>query len=208
MYERSIVRSGHSALAITVHSGDKYEAASDDGLANERAELLEPRWLWSRPGGTYVYSFSLFLPSGFEQSSDRLVLAQWKQDCETEPCRPDNPVLALRYENGLLIVTREDTSGHRIVLYEGCEDIRGKWLDFRFVTRFDVTKQGSIDATLNGHSIVRYRGSTLYPPGHGYPSRSRVYFKMGLYRDALNQPPWTIYVDEYRKDQCSSKDCH
>lgn len=43
MYERSIVRSGHSALAITVHSGDKYEAASDDGLANERAELLEPR---------------------------------------------------------------------------------------------------------------------------------------------------------------------
>jgi hypothetical protein len=28
-----------------------------------------------------------------------------------------------------------------------------------------------------------------------------------LYRDALHEPPWTIYVDEYRKDECPANGC-
>lgn len=205
--QQSVVRSGRSALAITVHSGDRYEAASDDGAATERAELMESWWLFSRIGRAYSYSFSLYLPKELPQTSERLVIAQWKQLCEASRCRPDNPVLAIRCENGRLKLTRNNGHGN-IVLYRGEEDVRGRWLDFRFVTTFDSTDKGSIDATLDGHDLVHYRGPTVYPPSHGYPSHGLVYFKMGLYRDALREAPWTIYVDEYRKDQCPPDGCN
>jgi AcrR family transcriptional regulator len=45
------------------------------------------------------------------------------------------------------------------------------------------------------------------PPGPSHPRRALVYFKTGLYRDALHEPPWTMYVDEYRKDQCDTDGC-
>jgi len=204
--ESAIVRAGHRALAITVHSGDRYEPASDDGAATERAELRESWWLYSRIGRTYVYSFSLYLPKEFERTSERLVIAQWKQLCEARRCRPDNPILAIRYESGMLRVTRRDESGTE-VLYRGSEDVRGRWLDFRFVIRFDSSDRGSVDVTLNGQSIVQYRGPTVYQPAHGYPVHGLVYFKTGLYRDALGREPWTVYLDEYHKDQCAPSGC-
>ncbi|HTR24485.1 MAG TPA: heparin lyase I family protein [Terriglobales bacterium] len=198
--ERSIVRSGHQALAITVHSGDRYEAASEEGAATERAELMEAWWLVSRPGRIYTYSFSLFLPKDLPQTSERLVIAQWKQLCWR--CHPDNPVIAIRLENARLLITRTGLHS-RIVLYQGEEDVRGRWLDFRFVIKFENGNHGSIDATLDGHDIVHYRGPTLYRPARGYsPEKTLIYFKTGLYRDALHEPPWTMYVDEYRKDEC------
>lgn len=204
--EESVVRSGRRALAVTVHSGDRYEAASDDGAATERAELMEPWSLFSRTQRTYVYSFSLYLPHELPQTSERLVIAQWKQVCEARRCRPDNPILAIRCENGQIVVTRHGESGKEI-LYQGTADVRGQWLDFRFVTRFDSTDHGQIDATLNRQTIVHYRGLTAYQPAPGYPARGLIYFKTGLYRDARGEPPWTIYVDEYRKDECINDAC-
>jgi hypothetical protein len=65
--------------------------------------------------------------------------------------------------------------------------------------------QGSIDATLDGREIVHYRGPTVYTPRSGLPLGSAVYFKTGLYRDARGETPWTIYPDEYRKDDCSPR---
>jgi len=204
--EQSVVRSGRRALAITVRSGDRPEAASESGAATERDELMEPWWLFSRSGRTYVYSFSLYLPNNFPQTPQRLVIAQWRQLCEGSPCVPDNPILALRYESGRLQITRNDEHG-KMLLYQGNEDVRGKWLDFRFVARWDATSKGTVDATLQGCGIVHYQGPTIYQPGSGHPRRALIYFKTGLYRDALHENPWTMYVDEYRKDQCSASGC-
>jgi Polysaccharide lyase len=201
--EDAVVRSGHRALAITVRDGDRYEAASTEGAATERDELMESWWLYSRPGRTYVYSFSLYIPNDFPQRPERLVIAQWKQFCWR--CHPDNPVLAIRYDHGVLRITRRDESRSQ-ELYRGAEDVRGRWLDFRFVIRFDLTESGTVDATLDGQPIVHYRGPTIYRPPRGR-SLGGVYFKTGLYRDALGEPPWTIYVDEYRKDQCPRSGC-
>lgn len=205
-FEQSVVRSGRGALAITVRSGDRPEAASESGTATERDELMESFWLFSRSGRTYVYSFSLYLPDDFPQTPERLVIAQWRQLCEGSPCVPDNPILALRYENGRLQVSRNDEHG-KTLLYQGNEDVRGKWLDFRFVVRWDATSNGTVDATLQGRGIVHYRGATIYQPGAGHPAHALIYFKTGLYRDALHEPPWTMYVDEYRKDQCPASGC-
>jgi hypothetical protein len=204
--EESTVRSGRRSVRITVHSGDRPEPASTSGAATERDELMESWWLYSRTGRTYVYSFSLFLPNDFPQTPERLVIAQWRQLCEGSPCVPDNPVLALRYETGRLQVTRADEHG-KTLLYQGDEDVRGRWLDFRFVTRWDRTNNGSVDATLDGSGIVHYAGPTIYQIGPGHPRHTLVYFKTGLYRDALHEPPWTMYVDEYRKDECAKSGC-
>jgi len=202
--EHTVVRSGHGALAITVRDNDRYEAASEEGAATERDELMEAWWVFSRPGRTYAYSFSLYIPEDFPQTSERLVIAQWKQACWH--CHPDNPVLAIRYDSGRLRVTRRDER-HSQELYRGDEDVRGRWLDFRFVIRFEETEQGSVDATLDGQTIIHYRGPTVYRPPRGHRLNGLVYFKTGLYRDALGEPPWTIYVDEYRKDQCPAGGC-
>jgi hypothetical protein len=190
-------------VAISVHSGDRYEAASEEGAATERDELMESSWLFSHVGRIYSYSFSLYIPQNFPQTSERLVIVQWKQLCWR--CHPDNPVLAIRYDHGVLRVTRRDAS-HSQELYRGDEDVRGRWLDFRFVIRFDPADTGSVDATLDGVPIIHYRGPAIYlpPSGHAF---QRVYFKTGLYRDALGEGPWTIYVDEYRKDQCPMSGC-
>lgn len=204
--EESVVRSGRRALAITVHSGDRPEAASESGAATERDELMESWWLWSRTGRAYVYSFSLYLPNDFPQTPERLVIAQWRQFCEGSPCVPDNPILALRYETGRLQVTRNDEHG-KALLYQGDQDVRGKWLDFRFVTRWDATSDGVIDVTLQGRRIVHYQGPTIYQVGPGHPKHALIYFKTGLYRDALHEPAWTMYVDEYRKDDCGASGC-
>jgi hypothetical protein len=201
--ENSVVRSGHSALAITVHTGDRPEAASHAGAATERDEIMEAWWLFSRTGPTYVYSFSLYLPRDFPQTSERMVIAPWRQLC-MGPCVPDNPILALRYEMGRLQVTRNDEHG-KALLYQGDEDVRGRWLDFRFITRWERTNQGTLGATPDGRRIFFYEGPSIYQPGSGHSRHALVYFKTGLYRDALHEPPWTMYVDEYRKDQCDAE---
>ena len=203
--EESVVRSGRRALAITVHPGDRPEAASQGGAATERDELMEAWWLFSRTGPSYVYSFSLYLPKEFPQTPERLVIAQWRQLC-LHPCVPDNPILALRYERGRLQVTRNDEHG-KTVLYQGDEDVRGRWLDFRFIARWDRSTTGTLDATLDGRGILHYEGPTIYQPGSGHSRHAFIYFKTGLYRDALHDPPWTMYVDEYRKDQCDAGGC-
>jgi hypothetical protein len=200
------VRLGRRALAITVHSGDRLEQGVDGSASTERAELMESLWFFSRTGRTYAYSFSLYLPNDFPQTPERLVLAQWRQLCEARHCRPDRPILAIRYEDGRLQVTRQNQE-QKVILYQSSDDVRGRWLDFRFVTRFESGADGTVEASLSGQEIVHYHGPTAFQTTPGYPRRGFVYFKTGLYRDALGEPPWTIYVDEYRKDQCLAMPC-
>jgi len=208
-FERQIVRSGRQAIAITVHDGDRFEAASASGAATERDELMENWELFSRTGRTYVYSFSLYLPDELPSTAPRLVIAQWRQLCEARQCSPDYPIIAIRYQQGALEVTRQDDQGRHVLFQSDTpsnQSYKSRWLDFRFVIKFDSVR-GSIRATLNREPIVFYEGPTLFAPQKGYPAAGSVYFKTGLYRDALHDPPWTIYVDDYRKDQCPDSGC-
>lgn len=204
--QEKVVRAGRRALAITVRNGDRFEQGIEGSASTERDELMEALWLFSRTGKTYAYSFSLYLPEDFPQTEERLVLGQWRQLCEAKKCRPDRPILAIRYEAGRLQVTRQNQE-EKVVLYQGTEDVRGRWLDFRFMVGFETGNEGKIVASLNGQEIVNYRGATLFAVAPGYPARGFIYFKTGLYRDALGEPPWTMYVDEYRKEECGADEC-
>lgn len=141
--QSAIAQSGHGAIAITLHTGDKYEGGNDSSLVSERAELMEARSLVSKEDNSYEYAFSMFIPANFPIVPTRLVLAQWKQYCEKEQCSDDSPVLALRYSNGILQITIQ-IGPHRNAFYQTQEDIRNKWTSFRFQTRFSRTSNGYI----------------------------------------------------------------
>jgi hypothetical protein len=200
--QSSVVRAGHGAVRITVHPRDTFEAGQNGNADSERDELLENRTLASQENVPYEFSWSMYLPPSFPIVPVRLVLAQWKQYCggDTMPCGDDSPVLAVRYIGGVLSIT-QDIDHKLIVLYEKQTDLRGRWIDLCFQTRFSP-RSGHIKAWLDGEQIIDFTGVTAdaETPQTGYASPSHFYFKMGLYRDVMAQP-MTVYLDEYRKRQ-------
>ena len=201
--QTNIFRAGHGAAKITVRPRDKFEAGIKGSKDSERDELLEAKKLTSKEDTAYEQSFSMFFPTNFPIVPTRLVIAQWKQYCGSDslPCDDNSPVFKLRYASGKLKFVHQ-TGPHDTTLFETTEDLRGKWTDFRFQTRFTTGTNGLIKAWLNGRQVVDYTGVNAYPENAttGYASPSRFYFKMGLYRDLMAEP-MTIYIDEYRKKQ-------
>jgi hypothetical protein len=196
-----IVRKGTSAAKITLRTGDVVEPGTDKSKPTERDEMLEASSLVSVERTKYEYQFSMFLPDSFPIVPVRLVIAQWKQYCpEGQPCSDDSPVLAVRYVSGKLFITLQTDSVHR-TLYELNDEIRNRWLDFKFQIRFSKQSDGEVKVFLNETEIINYKGITSYSESHGYFSKNnRYYFKMGLYRDRMSEP-MSIYIDEYRKKE-------
>ena len=200
--QTNIVRAGHGAAQITVHTGEKFEAGINGGKYSERAELLEARKMVAKENAAYEQSFSMFVPTNFPIVPVRLVIAQWKQYCgDGVNCSDDSPVLKLRYASGRLKIVHQ-ISAPDTTLFETTDDLRGKWTDFKFQTRFTTGTNGCVRAWVNGKQVVDYKGVNAYPENAAtsYPSPSCFYFKMGLYRDVMTGP-MTIYIDEYRKQQ-------
>jgi Polysaccharide lyase len=200
--QSEVVRAGRGAAKVVVHSQDKFEAGINGGKDSERAELLEAPNLVSKENIAYEYSFSMFIPADFPIVPTRLVIAQWKQDCNGHVnCSDDSPVVALRYVSGVLMITHQ-IGPHGTILFETGENLRGKWTDFRFQIRFSVHESGQLKAWINRKQVVDYTGVNAYPENAatGYANPSLFYFKMGLYRDVMAEP-MTIYIDEYRKRQ-------
>jgi len=189
-------RTGKSAIRITLRPGD--QMPEERGSDLERAELKEVSRLWTPENVEATYAFSLLVPKEFPLTCPRVVLAQWKQHCPVESCTPDNPTIALRYDRGVLWISRQVADGKQ-VLFRAPDDIRGRWHDFRFRIVFSRTSGGRIDASLDGRPIVNFRGTTAYPRAGGYGDPAEFYFKMGIYRDHVPDV-MTVYFDEYRKD--------
>ena len=199
--ESATVRSGKQAVAVTVRSHDKFEAGQRGDADSERAELREANELISQQGLPYEYSFSMYFPAGFPVVPVRLVIAQWKQYCngDGKPCSDDSPVLALRYIGGTLSVTQDIAHQHH-VLYSQTDEFRGRWHDFRIRAQFTPGTTGREQVWLDGKQIVDFTGVTADSEdvATGYANPSLFLFKMGLYRNVMQQP-MTIYIDEYRK---------
>ena len=199
--QSTVVRSGRSALQITLHTSDVFEAGRHGNPDSERAELTEADALISQQGKNYIYSFSMLIPADFPIVPTRLVIAQWKQECPRgQNCDDNSPVLAIRYVSGVLSIT-QTIGAHRTTLWQSNEDFRNRWLDFRFRVCFSTNADGRIVGQLNDSLIVNYNGPTAYQEDRstGYRMPSRFYFKMGLYRDTISEP-MTIFVDDYSKE--------
>ena len=200
--QTNVFRSGHGAAQITVRARDVFEAGINGNSDSARAELLEAKKLTSKEDELYEFSFSMFFPKVFPIVPTRLVIAQWKQYCLTGGnCSDDSPVLAIRYIAGVLKIT-QDLGKHQTILYQEPGEFPNRWLDFKFQTRFSTNANGRIKAWLGDKQLVDFTGVTANPENAttSYPSPSRFYFKMGLYRNVMPEP-MTIYIDEYRKKQ-------
>jgi hypothetical protein len=198
--QSGVVRKGQRAAKITLRTGDVVEAGNDSSLASERDELEEADYLVCREGTKYEYQFSMFLPDSFPIVPTRLIIAQWKQKCPRRLCSDDSPVLAIRYQSGKLFITLTTDSGRRR-LYELKDEIRNRWLDFKFRVRFSKQSNGEIEAFLNDKNIITYKGITGFSEKRDYYEKNNTfYFKMGLYRDRMPEP-MSIYIDEYRKKE-------
>ena len=53
---------------------------------------------------------------------------------------------------------------------------------------------------MNKKKIVDYIGATAYCEKYGYSNPSKFYFKMGLYRDTMDEP-MSAYFDEFYKSE-------
>ena len=198
--QSKIAREGKSAAKITLRTGDVVEQATAKDKASERDELMEANSHFSVEGVKYEYQFSLFLPDSFPILPVRLVIAQWKQYCPLCTCSEYSPILAVRYKSGKLFITLQ-TDSVRQTLYELNDEIRNRWLDFKFQIRFSKQSDGEVKAFLNNQEIVNYKGITSYSESCGILSKKNSYFfKMGLYRDRMSEP-MSIYIDEYRKKE-------
>jgi len=195
-----IVREGKSAAKITLRTGDVVEQATSKDKASERDELMETNSLFSVEGVKYEYQFSLFLPDSFPILPVRLVIAQWKQFCPMCACSEYSPILAVRFMSGRLFITLQ-TDSIRQTLYEINDEIRNRWLDFKFQIRFSKHADGEVKAFLNNNQIIDFKGITSYSESCGiFSKENRYYFKMGLYRDRIPEP-MSIFIDEYRKKE-------
>lgn len=188
-------RSGKNAAMLQVKQGDQIE--EEKGTHFERAELKESKKLMSAEYENYSYKFSLMIPEGFPETDTRLVVAQWKQNCRSGNCDPDNPVIAVRFESGELFITLQ-TGEKRQELYRNKNSVLNQWLDFRFDVRFSRTNDGILRVWLNQQQIIDFSGTTAYAEKFGYPIPGEFYFKTGLYRDTMKEL-MTIYFDEYSK---------
>jgi len=194
-FQSSVVKSERSALRITLNPGDQID--DEKGTILERSEIMENRIHFIIENAVYEYEFSLFLPEDFPIVPTRLVIAQWKQECISDTCNPDNPIIALRYSSGEFNITLQ-TAPEKIILYDHIGDIRNQWLDFKFKIRFSRQQNGFIQASLNNTQIIDYSGITAYNENYGYPCPGHFYFKTGLYRDKMDQS-MSIYIDDFRK---------
>ncbi len=194
-FQSETVHSGSKAIKITLKPGDQMEEERNTIL--ERAELTD-RQISVEDSG-YVYSFSMFLPPDFPVVPTRLVIAQWKQYCESRNCQIENPVLSLHYESGEFTIELK-TKPKKAVLFSTEKDIRNQWLNFRFRVRFTRNSSGQIIVFLNDQEIINYSGITAYSQKYGYTFPGYFYFKMGLYRDQCDIP-MSLYIDDYFK-QC------
>jgi hypothetical protein len=55
---------------------------------------------------------------------------------------------------------------------------------------------------MNDKEIINYKGITAYSEKYGYSNPGKFYFKMGLYRDTMDEP-MTAYFDEFHKAELS-----
>ena len=190
-------RSGEQAAMLQVRKGDQIE--EEKGTHFERAELKESKKLMSAEYKNYSYKFSLMFPEEFPKTKTRLVVAQWKQNCRSGNCDPDNPVIAVRYESGEMFITLQKGE-KRQELYRNTNSVSDQWLDFRFDVRFSRNNDGVLLVWLNNQQIINFSGITAYNEKFGYPEPGEFYFKTGLYRDTMKEP-MKIYFDEYSKSE-------
>jgi hypothetical protein len=175
----------NSTLKITV---EKDIRETSDVSKIDRVELAEKEIIMLSLGQSIWYSFSFFFPNDFLIVDNRLVFAQWKQYAP----HWGSPFLSARYRNNILSIkiTAEDL----VKTYEKPIDLRGSWHSLLVNYQLNTDQTGFAKVWLDAEDqLVDYVGPLDY-----FPPPKKIFFKMGLYRDTIDQPQ-TIYFRKFRR---------
>ncbi|NSW53266.1 MAG: heparin lyase I family protein [Anaerolineae bacterium] len=182
---------GTQSLRAVINAGDR-RLYGKSGQATERSELLERR---RHPLGEDLwYSFAVYVPDDFPIRDVRLVMGQWKQTT-WKLWLKHSPAAAFRFRNGVFSVTVNHDAGQQTLFQVGSADVPalvGMWTEFTVHQRFAADESGLLQVWMNGDPVVDYRG----PLGYAQDGRTS-YFRLGLYRDTLEEP-MTMYFDDVR----------
>ncbi len=187
----TVAMDGENALRVVVQAGD-HRLFGKSGQATERSEINERH---RHPFGRDVwYSFSVYVPEDFPIEDTRLVMGQWKQTA-IFLWKKHSPAVAQRFRNGVFQITINNDSGRTYLYEDGSAadpTLVGEWTSFVYHIRFDKAQNGRLEVWMNGEQIIDYSGQIGY---RGDLNTS--YFRLGLYRDTMEQP-MTVYYDDFR----------
>lgn len=161
-----------NCLKITCYPGD-ITIVGQSGRITERAELVENKELWLPHGVNIWYTFSLLIPKDYQQSSSRLVFAQWKQFGNTH-----SPFLSLRYINGSF-ESKLSNSNEQIKTNFG-QSTTDLWHTFLINYQLNNNETGQFSIWLDKKLVQTYTGRLGFEPNGDF-----IHFHLGIYRDHL-----------------------
>ncbi len=107
-FQSDVVRSGRSALELTVHPMCKVQSSTS---CSERAEVWERPDVLALYATPIWYALSMKLDRPVPTEVHRYVMAQWKREIDPGAIGDYSPLLALRLIEGRLSVTVETDTG-------------------------------------------------------------------------------------------------
>ncbi len=176
------------AIKIDIQKSDR-QATDTFGKIGERSEISETPSILLPHGPDVWYGFSFCFPSDFLTIDNRTVVAQLKQYTQS----PESPFWSLRYQNGVLIcqITGQDLPQSIKFKLEG--EWRGQWHRALLNYQLGKDKQGYMNMWLDDQPFAQHQGSMGYTP-----TEDLTYFKMGLYRDQVEEPQ-SVYFSNFRR---------
>jgi hypothetical protein len=196
------VRAGNQAVKFTLKKDDP----------SKRAEL---RLGAVPPNSEQWYSFSVFLPSDYQQDPSDEIITQWHDLPDRDLGETwKSPALSFKTINGRFALDRNWDSKQVTKIHhpEGQERIdlgsyqTEKWNDFVFHVKWSYDSGGLLEVWQDGKLIVSKTGPNYYNDKRG------PYFKIGMYKGGWKGQPEkstvserNIYFDEVRVGDANAR---
>lgn len=199
------VREGRNALGVTVRSGD-LTARNERGEWTERSQIADARPL--ETGRQEWFAFSLLIPTDIPRSTERLELAEWRQDCIASCDRPLPAAVVLGYDKGSLYLAIAGDRGLRLPFrFPPQLDIRGQWVDLVFLIRLSKggVPDGRVQMWFNDRRVVDTRGEVGFSFG---THTGQVLLGVRRTVKGPKQIPQQVFFDHYRRGENPSEVGH
>jgi hypothetical protein len=176
-----------TAIKIDIKKGDKHQI-DNRSVDTERNEISELPEVMLNEGMVSNYSFSFAFPNDFPVINNRLVFAQWKQKSDDDR----SPFISFRYKNGNVIF-QMTAQQNKISYYAEDKEWRGAW--HSAYVKFKINKgRGFVRATVDDEELCDLKGIKL-----GFSRKTgKTYFKMGLYRDSVEDEQ-SIFLADFQR---------
>jgi hypothetical protein len=199
---------GYAVVQAPVRTGTAERFEVRDGDCNsqpdwndctsdrDRSELSEDNGRddqISNYGGTYWYSWSIFIPKDFQDVDPaNIILGQFKQRNVLNAAL----IFKMYFGTYMLKVAPGETSEIDI----SPEGAKGKWLDVIIHTKWTTENDGFTKVWVNGFQEADHTGPTTF-------NNNDIYFKYGIYRSRISGytkakgklPTHVVYYNNIRR---------